>query len=333
MKKALCIGLNYSRSSNKLPSCIADAEKIKALLLRNQDNSKNFDVKLLTDNETDITTEVLKRNIDNLFKENSEDMDLILLYFSGHGYLNEHGGYLITNNSSQYSEGVEMEWILNCLTHSKARNKVVILDSCYSGQFGNSTIRNSNTHLPNGVTILTSSRPCEVSYANGGGSVFTELLSFALEGEAKNIFGEITASSIYSYIDVSLGSFDQRPIFKTNISKSVVLRKTTPKVDIEILREVLQYFPSIDYKYKLDQQYEIETKKKRILEAYPHLDPDLKPDTEKVAKFKKIQILNKEGLIKPSKEEYMFFAAINSDTCELTPIGKHYWRLVKKERI
>lgn len=333
MKKALCVGLNYNQSSHSLPSCIFDAKKIKGLLARNQDTSKNFDVLLLTDEETQVTRRILKHNIENLFKENSEEMELILLYFSGHGFLNEHGGFLITNDSQEYEEGVEMEWILNCITHSKAKNKVIILDCCHSGNFGNPVIRNEKTHLPNGVTILTSSKSKELSYSGEFGSVFTDLLSFALEGEAKNIFGEITASSIYSYIDVSLGGFEQRPIFKTNISRSVVLRKTTPKIDIEILRDALSYFPEVDSKYQLDPEHEPEIKKQNIIEAYPHLDSSLKVDEQKLIKFNKLQALNKQGLLKPTKEEHMFFAAINSDTCELTPIGKHYWRLVKKERI
>jgi hypothetical protein len=37
--------------------------------------------------------------------------------------------------------------------------------------------------------------------------------------------------------------------------------------------------------------------------------------------------------VEPIKEEHMYFAAMNSTGCRLTPLGKHYWSLVKAERI
>jgi hypothetical protein len=32
-------------------------------------------------------------------------------------------------------------------------------------------------------------------------------------------------------------------------------------------------------------------------------------------------------------EEHMYFAAMHSTGCLLTPLGKHYWRLAKSKRI
>ncbi|MGL5724289.1 caspase family protein [Cetobacterium sp.] len=332
MRKGLCIGLNYLESS-PLGGCVEDAKKIKKLLSRNADQTKNIEINLITDEGTKITTNSLKKSIDNLFKENSDEMELILFYFSGHGYLNENGGFLVTNDTNEYSEGVSMDFLLNCVSHSKARNKVIILDCCHAGQMGNPSIDFQNAHLPTGVTILTSCKNNELSYEKNNKGVFTELLCFALEGEAKDIFGNIAASSIYSYIDSSLGSFEQRPIFKTNISKSVILRKANPSVDVNILRELLSFFPTIDYKYDLSPEFEPEIDKNVDLSEYPFIDPKIKPDKEKVKIFEKFQNLNRHGLLVPTNEKHMFYAAIKSDTCELTTIGKHYWRLAEKERI
>ncbi|MCC3403956.1 caspase family protein, partial [Eubacterium callanderi] len=38
------------------------------------------------------------------------------------------------------------------------------------------------------------------------------------------------------------------------------------------------------------------------------------------------------GLIEPVDEEHMYFAAMNSKSCRLTPLGLHYWKLSKDKR-
>lgn len=57
--------------------------------------------------------------------------------------------------------------------------------------------------------------------------VFTSLLIEALYGGAMNLLGEVSPGSIYSYIDSSLGGWEQRTVFKANIKKFVSLRKNT----------------------------------------------------------------------------------------------------------
>lgn len=327
------MGLNY-RDSQKLNGCISDAKKIEKLLKYESDGEKNFDVRLITDENNQITTRTLKKEIENLFKENSDNMDTILFYFSGHGYLNQYGGYIVTSDSKTYDEGVPMSYIMTVLTHSKAKNKVIILDCCYSGNFGSKPNELDNKEeLPHGVTILTASKAGELSYEDKNGGIFTELLCFALEGEAKNIFGEVTAAQIYSYIDSSLGSFDQRPLFKTNISKSVVLRKVESAISKKDLRRLNEFFEEIDSKYKLDPEHEPNINKDVKLDEFPNIPKDIKPDLKKVEKFELLQRLNREGLVKPEKEKHMFYAAMKSDSCILTPIGRHYWRLCVNDRI
>ena len=49
--------------------------------------------------------------------------------------------------------------------------------------------------------------------------------------------------------------------------------------------------------------------------------------------FSDLQKLEGIGLVIPVDEEHMYFAAMNSKSCELTAIGKQYWRLVKEKRI
>ena len=49
--------------------------------------------------------------------------------------------------------------------------------------------------------------------------------------------------------------------------------------------------------------------------------------------FAELQKLEGVGLVVPVEEEHMYFAAMKSKGCELTSIGKQYWRLVNKGAI
>ena len=51
--------------------------------------------------------------------------------------------------------------------------------------------------------------------------------------EFASIIGNISPGSVYAYIDRSLGPWEQRPVFKTNVNRFVSLRKVNPPIDIE----------------------------------------------------------------------------------------------------
>ena len=76
-------------------------------------------------------------------------------------------------------------------------------------------------------------------------------------GGAMNLLGEVSPGSIYSYIDRSLGAWDeQRPLFKANISSFVSLRKNAPPIPIAELRQITEIFTSQYDEYPLDPTYE-----------------------------------------------------------------------------
>ena len=121
MRKALVVGINNYPGS-PLKGCINDASGFSSIVETNGDGSPNFDVRL----QTDVLTKAdLKGLIIELF---NGDCDTVLFYFSGHGFINEIGGYIVTPDYTQYDEGVSMDDILNIANNSKAKNKVIILD-------------------------------------------------------------------------------------------------------------------------------------------------------------------------------------------------------------
>lgn len=321
MKKALCVGIN-NYASAPLKGCINDASGVTALLETHGDGSPNFDVKL----ETDVPTKSkLKSLIVDLFKG---DCDTALLYFSGHGFLNEIGGYIVTPDYSKYDEGVSMDEILSIANGSNIKDKIIILDCCHSGAMGSPTITGSISQLKEGVSILTASRDSEVSIEINGHGVFTNLLLDSLQGGAADLRGHISPGSIYSFIDQALGAWDQRPVFKTNVTRFTSIRTVIPQVPIETLRKLVDFFPNPQDSFKLDPSFE-DTNSKDV--KHKLIEPYAK--AENIETFKRLQKLQSVGLVQPVDTEYMYFAAMESKSCKLTALGSHYWQLVKDKRI
>jgi hypothetical protein len=315
MRKALIIGINDYPDA-KLNGCIKDATDLAMLLERNADGSPNFEVRLLTDKPDVLSRSNLRKEIEKLFEGNC---DVALLYFAGHGLIKSTGGYIVTTDYKNYDEGISMDEILKLANASKAKDRVVILDCCHSGSFGNPHFTDSRfAELADGLTILTACRDKESALEINGSGVFTSLLLDALHGGASDIRGFVTPGSLYAYVDEALGAWDQRPIFKTNISKFVSLRQLPPKVPFEMLRNLTKYFQSPTDEFALNPTYEF-------------TDPSA--IEERVVIMKELQKFQSVGLVIPVNAEFMYFAAMNSKTCKLTAVGYQYWRLVQEKKI
>ena len=317
MRKALIVGINYYQSINSLRGCVNDAYNVKSVLERHTDGTINFGTNLMVamDDNSLITRKELKDNATELFKD---DSDVALFYFSGHGYLESTGGYLITSECNTGDDGLSMNEILTIANNSPARNRIILVDCCHSGQIGTPNIEENKAVLKEGMTILTASSSNQYAMEVDGAGLFTNLLVDALNGSAANLVGDITPGSVYAHIDQSLGPWEQRPIFKTNVKGFTNLRKVQPPILLSDLKSLPNLFSEPNKEFKLDPSYEPDSEK---------------PNEDNVKKFKILQKYNKVNLVVPVDEEHMYYAAINSKSCKLTVLGIHYWNLVKKERI
>ena len=315
MKKALVVGINdYPLSP--LNGCVNDANAIGTVLESDGDGSPNFGVKIMTSPCSLVTRATLREAIEQLFAGPS---DMALLYFSGHGYIKSTGGYLVTTDAKKYDEGVSMDDILSLANQSKAKNKVIILDCCHSGALGSPALSgNTIAQLSEGLSVLTASRDSESAVETNGAGVFTSLVVDALQGGAADLRGNITPGSLYAYVDEALGAWDQRPIFKTNVSSFASLRKIAPKIPFETMRKITNYFATPESEHRLNPTYE---------------DTDPRAIPEKVLIFKDLQKFQSVGLVIPVDEEFMYFAAMNSKSCRLTALGYQYWRLVNEKKL
>lgn len=323
MRKALIVGINNYKQC-PLSGCCNDADAIAKLLEENENGSPNFSVKL---RKNVMTKADLRQLVEECFSGNA---DVALFYYSGHGHIDSIGGYLVTPDYTQHDFGVSLQEVLTIANDSRCKDKIVILDSCYSGFMGSINTSGQNTAtISEGVTILTASRSSETSVETSNGhGLFTSLLLEALAGGAADITGHVTPGGIYAYIDKALGPWEQRPVFKTNVTRFTSLRNVVPQVDISVIRKICTYFPSESAEISIDPSFE-PTNSPSV--AHEIVQPYADPKNTKI--FSDLQKLESIGLVVPVGEEHMYFAAMNSKSCALTSIGKQYWRLVRNRLI
>lgn len=325
MRKALVVGINHYEHGSQLFGCVDDAHRVASVLERHSDGTVNFDVKTMAGDgpTTAISRSDLREQLKELFAGDSE---VALLYFAGHGHIESTGGYLLTSDSETGDDGVPLNDILTFAHQSSARNKIVILDSCHSGIAGTSAISPVTAELSEGITILTASTAEQYASEHNGVGVFTNLLVDALSGAASNLVGDITPGSVYAHIDQSLGPWDQRPVFKTNVKSFVSLRKVQPPISLGDLQRVTEFFPSAGFEFQLDPTFEPE----RGPSDHESIPP---PDPQNTAKFEILQKYNRVNLVVPVDAPHMWHAAMQSKACKLTVLGEHYRRLVNQGRI
>jgi hypothetical protein len=321
---ALVVGINYYENGSPLYGCVNDAHSVKAVLERHDGGAVNFDCRFLTGTgpSDGIKRADLKDQISQLF---NADAEIALLYFAGHGHIEATGGYLMPSDSSRGDEGVSLSEVLTLANSSPAKNKVIVLDSCHSGIAGTPPNGGNHATLAEGLTVLTASTSDQYASEENNRGVFTSLLVDALAGSAANLTGDVTPGSVYAHVDQSLGAWEQRPVFKTNVKQFVSLRKCAPSIDIDELRRLAELFPTPGYEFSLDPSYEPEMKGR---------DPGMPdPDPEHTQIFSILQRYNRLNLLVPVEVPHMWNAAMESKSCKLTVLGEHYRRLVAKNRI
>lgn len=319
MRRALCVGID-GYAFDSLHGCVSDAQRLAAVLRRNQDNSPNFDARELIAPEGGaldlVTRPVLRGALHELFQNPA---DVALFSFSGHGSENNLGGYLVTQDAKAYDEGVAMSEVITMANDSKADEVVILLDCCHAGHIGNAPqIDNAKAVLREGVSVLTASRGEQVSVEVGGGGLFTSLVADALEGGAADVLGDVSAPGIYAYVEAALGAWEQRPLFKSHVSQLVPLRKCHPAIDPTVLRELPKLFPLPAEDLPLSPEFEARCETR---------------DDEKVEILCKLQALNRVHLVVPVGASHMYDAAMESKACRLTASGRYYWRLADSGRI
>jgi uncharacterized caspase-like protein len=197
VRKALIVGIDHYDHVDSLTGCVNDAHAVKAMLDRHADGSVNFGTRLMAGTGPEILERSeLKEAVRELFADDSE---VALFYFAGHGYIETTGGYLCAGDCKTGDDGLALSEIMTLANESKARNKIIILDSCYSGALGDNPVNKQVSEISDGMTILTASTKGQYAAEADGGGVFTGLLLDALGGAAANLVGDVTPGGVYAH--------------------------------------------------------------------------------------------------------------------------------------
>lgn len=296
MRRALFVGIDQYPNM-PLRGCVSDATRIEAMLRQHHDGAPNFDTRLLTaplgGPNTAVTRPILRRHIEELFQHPA---DVALLFFAGHGTVNGLDGFLVTQDTAPHDEGVRLTDVLTLATNSPAREVIVMLDSCFSGNMGNPNGW-GQALLREGISILTASRGDQVSVETAGGGLFTSLMIDALDGGAANILGSVSVPAVYAFVEAALGAWDQRPLFKTHVSHVVELRCCKPPIGRDILRRLPDLFPLPAEDLALDPTFEPSSA--NAIDVH-------------VRQFRDLQALNRVHLVTPVDAVHMYDAAMES---------------------
>jgi uncharacterized caspase-like protein len=177
MRKALIVGIDYYDHIGHLSGAVNDAHAVKNTLERNADGTLNFPTPhLLTGSGpgAPVTRQKLKESVRELF---ADDADIALFYFAGHGYIEDTGGYLCASDCQSGDDGLPLAEVMSLANSSRAKNKVIILDSCHGGAAGTNALNERVAEISDGVTILTASTAAQYAMETpgGGSGVFTSL--------------------------------------------------------------------------------------------------------------------------------------------------------------
>lgn len=185
--------------------------------------------------------------IADLYRDRRRD-DLTLLYFTGHGLKDDEGRlYLTTSNTRRDSllfTSLPAEQIDQAMSSCMSRQKVLILDCCYSGAFpaklshkGSTDVHALDRFRGSGRTVLTASDATQYSYererdgAAAPRSVFTHHLVAGLREGAADLDGDgdITLDELYSYVHDKVidETPQQRPKKHDSIEGRIVIARNT----------------------------------------------------------------------------------------------------------
>jgi Caspase domain len=134
--------------------------------------------------------------------------DVLLVYFSGHGKLDQSGRLHLcmqdTESVDLLSTAVSSARIKEFADASHARNVIIVLDCCYAGAFRGGDL--GEAVAGPGRYVLTSCRGTQLANdatVENGTSVFTQHLVDGLLGAAADQDGDgyVTFSDLYAYVD------------------------------------------------------------------------------------------------------------------------------------
>ena len=260
-KSALLVGVSeYESGLSPLPQALKDVEAMQQVLLHpDMGNLAHSQLVVLKNPERQKLEEAMEK----LFVTRQPN-DLVLFFFSGHGLKDETGKlYLATRNTKKTAQGdlirssaMAASFVHESMNRSRSQLQVVILDSCFSGAFGEGLLAKDDGRInigrelgAQGRAILTSSSSTQYSFEQKGEelSLYTRYLIEGIKtGQADfNRDGIVSVGELHQYASEKVQQI--KPMIKPEIyldkeGYTIPLAKVPPGDAKEKYRqEVLKY--------------------------------------------------------------------------------------------
>lgn len=182
---------DYPGTSNDLRLCANDARTVQWIYSKN----KKAETALLTDGKATVAN--ITKTMKSLYSKAGVN-DIVVLFFSGHG---TPGNFVCHDAFMSY------DVVIKAMANSKARNKVIFADACFSGkirQEGSFSSANPNADYSKAnVMLFLSSRSDETSIESSRmkNGFFTAYLQRGLKGGADADRNRIvTAKELFTFV-------------------------------------------------------------------------------------------------------------------------------------
>ena len=211
-KFALLIGVSeYPEGLSALPAALNDVEAMREVLECPEMGGFN-DVKQLLN----PTRGQMQHEMEMLFRDRTSD-DLVLLYFSGHGIADAEGDFFFSATKTKKDKGklvkssaVAARDVYDYMRDCESDRKVVILDCCHSGAFGDRLPRdagdiNFQAQLGGkGRVVLTASAAIDYSFerADEALAIYTRYLVEGIKTGAADRDGDgwVSVDELHDFV-------------------------------------------------------------------------------------------------------------------------------------
>jgi serine/threonine protein kinase len=228
---ALVVGID-TYPNQPLQVCTRDANEMAVLL-----SMPEYGFKCTTLLNTECTHKHLRQQLENLFRSVA---DTYLFYFSGHGWATDFGVYMVTVDSDEDDEGIDLDFLKRLITKLAPTEStvVLILDCCHAGaasprglaaagvQMRAQDVVASIPFLSHGRVLIAACRGDQLAYEDTrtGHGVFTSHLLQGMLGDAVDSDGAVSVTGLYEYVSSQFSSTGmQTPVFRGDLVGKVVL--------------------------------------------------------------------------------------------------------------
>lgn len=242
-QRALVVGISgYPASIGKLPAVAADVRAMASLLGSKSGIFASSGVNAITEKQA-IKTNILAA-LRKTFN-GAKATETIFVYLAGHGAVEGNDYYFVPYDAdikSLSETAVSLAEIKQLFDRTACQRVFLWLDFCHSGGIlSRGTRVNDLAEIKRsigvvsgqGKIIVAACTSTQLAYEDNKGighGFFTHALLRGLKGEAKSVQGEVTAFSLYEFIDHQLKDPKQSPMFFGETTGRIVLMHYADRV-------------------------------------------------------------------------------------------------------